>query len=451
MATRSDTPLALSRVGSVWWPLAASWLLMGVELPVLTAVVERLPDPEIQLAAYGSVVFPLSLIVEAPIIMMLAAATALVRDRPSYARLHRFMVLASVALTAVHVAIAFTPLFDVVAGWILDAPEGLVEVGRPGPAELTEPARIGLRIMTPWTAAIAYRRMQQGVLIRAGSSRVVGVGTLVRLGSAVATMLGMATLTDARGVVVGASGIAVGVTAEALFAGLLVRPVVRELPLRDDAVPDLDWPRLLRFYAPLALTPLLTLVMPLVGSTAMSRMASPVISLAAWPAVHGLVFLFRGVGMAYNEVVVALFDEPDSVPALRRFALLVATATVALLALLAATPLATLWFEGAMHLPAELVGPTRVGALLCLLMPAYQVAQSWFQGVLVASGRTRAIPEAVGLYAAVAGLALGLGVAYLDWIGLYVAILSFTAGGLTQTTWLWWRSRDLVRARLADA
>ncbi len=450
MATRSDTPLALSRVGSVWWPLAASWLLMGVELPVLTAVVERLPDPEVQLAAYGSVVFPLSLIVEAPIIMMLAAATALVRDRASYARLHRFMVLASVALTAVHVAIAFTPLFDVVVGWILDAPEELLEGGRPGPAELTEPARVGLRIMTPWTAAIAYRRMQQGVLIRAGSSRVIGVGTLVRLGSAVATMLGMATLTDARGVVVGASGIAVGVTAEALFAGLLVRPVVRELPGRDAAVPDLDWPRLLRFYAPLALTPLLTLVMPLIGSTAMSRMASPVISLAAWPAVHGLVFLFRGVGMAYNEVVVALFDEPDSVPALRSFALLVAGATVALLALLTATPLATLWFEGAMHLPADLVGPTRVGALLCLLMPAYQVAQSWFQGVLVASGRTRAVPEAVGLYAVVAGLALGLGVAYLDWIGLYVAILSFTAGGLSQTAWLWWRSRDLVRARLAN-
>jgi len=430
-------PLGLGRVGAVWWPLAASWLLMGVELPVLTAVVERLPDPKVHLAAYGSVVFPLSLIVEAPIIMMLAAATALVRDRASYARLHRFMVLASVVLTALHVAIAFTPLFEVVVGEVMDAP-----------AELLEPARIGLQIMTPWTAAIAYRRMQQGVLIRAGSSRVIGVGTVVRLGTAVATMLGLALLTDATGIVVGSSGIAVGVTAEALFAGVLVRPAVRELPAVAPGVEPLDWPRLLRFYTPLALTPLLTLVMPLVGSAAMARMAQPMISLAAWPAVHGLVFLFRGVGMAYNEVVVALFDEPHSVPVLRRFALLVGGTAALLLGLLAATPLSTLWFVDAMHLDAELVGPTRIGVLLCVLMPAYQVAQSWYQGVLVASGRTRAVPEAVALYALVAGTALAAGVALLDWAGLYLAILAFTAGGLTQTAWLGWRSRDLIRARL---
>jgi len=44
--------------------------------------------------------------------------------------------------------------------------------------------------------------------------------------------------------------------------------------------------------------------------------------------------------------------------------------------------------------------------------------------------------------------ALAAGVALLDWAGLYLAILAFTAGGLTQTAWLGWRSRDLIRARL---
>ena len=42
------------------------------------------------LLTFGSVVFPLALLVEAPIIMLLAAATALVRDRDSYRKLHRF-------------------------------------------------------------------------------------------------------------------------------------------------------------------------------------------------------------------------------------------------------------------------------------------------------------------------------------------------------------------------
>ena len=61
----------------MWWPLAGSWLLMGVELPLVVATVSRLANPEIHLAAYGGVVFPLSLLIEAPIIMILVASTAL--------------------------------------------------------------------------------------------------------------------------------------------------------------------------------------------------------------------------------------------------------------------------------------------------------------------------------------------------------------------------------------
>jgi len=39
-----------------------------VALPLLSAVIARLPDPKVHLAAYGGVVFPLALIIEAPII-----------------------------------------------------------------------------------------------------------------------------------------------------------------------------------------------------------------------------------------------------------------------------------------------------------------------------------------------------------------------------------------------
>ena len=40
---------------ATWWPLAASWLLMGIEMPLVTAVMGRLPDETVQLAAYGGV------------------------------------------------------------------------------------------------------------------------------------------------------------------------------------------------------------------------------------------------------------------------------------------------------------------------------------------------------------------------------------------------------------
>src|SRR5687768_7313663 len=107
-------PLDARRIVRLWWPLAASWLLMGVELPLVAAVMSRLDDPKVQLAAYGSVVFPVALVVEAPIIMLLAASTALCTDRHSYLEVRRFMLRAGALLTALHAAVAFTPLYDVV-------------------------------------------------------------------------------------------------------------------------------------------------------------------------------------------------------------------------------------------------------------------------------------------------------------------------------------------------
>ena len=73
-------PLSTREIFSTWWPLAFSWLLMGTELPAISAIMARLPDPEVNLAAYGGIVFPLALIIEAPIIMLLATSTALSKD-----------------------------------------------------------------------------------------------------------------------------------------------------------------------------------------------------------------------------------------------------------------------------------------------------------------------------------------------------------------------------------
>jgi hypothetical protein len=99
-----------------WGPLAASWILMAMELPAVSAVMARLPQPRISLAAYGGIVFPLSMIVEAPIIMLLSASTALSKDKRSFALLRRFMFRLGAALTAIHLLVALTPLYGLVVG-----------------------------------------------------------------------------------------------------------------------------------------------------------------------------------------------------------------------------------------------------------------------------------------------------------------------------------------------
>jgi hypothetical protein len=162
--------LSTRRIYHTWWPLAASWLLMSIELPVISAVIARLENPEISLASYGGIIFPLALLIESPIIMLLAASTALSKDWASFVKIRKFMMIASAILTVLHVLIAFTPIYYFIVENLLGAPQ-----------EIVEPARIGLMIMTPWTLAIAYRRFHQGMLIRFGHSRSVGTGTIIRL------------------------------------------------------------------------------------------------------------------------------------------------------------------------------------------------------------------------------------------------------------------------------
>ena len=109
MAARPNAPVSGRTIFETWWPLAASWMFMSLELPVVSAVIARLPDPEVNLAAYGGIVFPISLLVEAPIIMMLAASTALSKTWDGFVKLRRFMLVLALALTAVHAGVAFTP------------------------------------------------------------------------------------------------------------------------------------------------------------------------------------------------------------------------------------------------------------------------------------------------------------------------------------------------------
>ena len=432
----ADTPVTVRTVFGLWWPLAASWLLMGFELPVVSAVMARLAEPTLSLAAYGAIVFPLALIIESPIIMLLSASTALSRDAASYRLIRRFMFMAGGVLTLVHVAIAFTPLYD----WLIGRVMGV-------PAVVAEHGRIGLQIMIPWTLSIAYRRFQQGVLIRNGHSRAVGVGTGVRLGASVAVLAVAYTMGTVPGIVAGTLAVALGVVAEAVYAGFRVHPVLREriwpAPAQD---PPLDHARFMRFYTPLMVTPVLMfLAMPLT-SAAMSRMPRPIDSLAAWPVIMGLVFTLRSVCFGLNEVVVAMLERPGSAPALAAFTRRLALGTSAALGLMAVTPLGALWFGRVSALPTPLVELALPGLWIAFLLPAITAWQSLYQGTLVHAHATRGVTEAIVIYllTVIAVLAIGARVPGLP--GLYVGLAATTIGNAAQTAWLWRGAR--VRSAL---
>jgi hypothetical protein len=425
--------LPMRKIFETWWPLAFSWLLMSVELPAISAVIARLVNPEINLAAYGGIVYPLALIIEAPVIMLLSASTALSKHRQAYDRIWRFMMIAGFISTGLHILFAFTPLYYFVVQEVIKVPQQIVE-----------PARIGLMIMTPWTWSIAYRRFQQGVMIRFGYSRAVGMGTIVRLTAGGITLLAGYLIHDVSGVIVGASAQIAGVVSEAIYAGWRVRAVLKhDLP---NAPFDqlLSWRDFFKFYIPLALNSLIFLIWQPIGSAALSRMPNALLSLAVWPVVSGLTFLLRSPGIAMNEVVVASLDRPGSSHALYRFAKRLAWGTSLLHLLLAATPLAWLYFTRVSALPPNLAQIASYGFWLALPLPALSVFQSWFQGKILFGKQTRGVPESVAVFLLTVLIVLGSGVIWGKITGLYVSMAGFALANVAQMGWLWYRSRPIT-------
>jgi hypothetical protein len=436
-AAAAARPLAARDVVATWLPLAGSWILMGLELPAVSAVMARLPEATVSLAAYGGVVFPLSLLIESPILMLLTASTALARDERSYRVIRRFMFFAAGSLTLLHALLAFTPLFDLVAGALIGVPE-----------PVREPARLGLRIMLPWTMAIAYRRTQQGVLIRFGKSQAVTWGTAVRLAAMGSVLALGASLGSLPGIVVGTTAVASGVVAEALYSRWAVRPVrrgaLREAPA---VLPALTMRAFVRFYAPLSLTPLLNFLgMPLAAG-AMSRMPLALESLAIWPVLSGSTFTVRRVAFAFNEVMVSLLDRPSALGPLRRFAAALATGVTLVLLAGATTPLGRLWYEQGSALAPELAGLAHVALWWLVPMGAVSAWQSYHQGILVHERRTRAITESMLVLLVATAAVLGAGVTWGSGPGLHMAALALTTGGAAQVAWLALRSRQARAAR----
>ncbi|MCC6905253.1 MAG: hypothetical protein IT326_05365 [Anaerolineae bacterium] len=429
-------PLTSARVLRTWWPLAASWGMMALESPAVSATIARLPHPEITLAAYGGVIWPVVNMIAAAIIMMLGASTSLNRDWESFLRFRRFMIRLSLLLTLAHVLIIATPLYYVVVRGILGVPQ-----------EIVEPGRIGLLIMTPWTWSLAFRRFHQGILIRFGRTRAVTIGTLIRLATILAGLAAGSLIGDLPGVIVGPTAVTIGVVVEALYSYFAARPVIRN-ELRNSPVhpQTLDFRAILKFYIPLALTGLIMLMVDPIASAGLSRMPDPIQSLAVWPVAGGVLFLLRSPGLAWNEVVISLMDAPGSLKVLRRLMITITLSVTAAFLLILVTPLAHLWLAYVTALPTGLVPLAKTALWLAFILPGLTVVLHWFQGIIVHSQRTRGVTEAVTISLVTYAGLLVLGVAWGKLAGVYVGWLAFTIAATAQTAWMAWRSAPARRA-----
>jgi hypothetical protein len=413
--------------------------MMSVEGPFLAAIIARLADPKFNLAAYG-VAFAFALLVEAPVIMIMSASTALANNATNFRRLRTFTYALNAAITAAMLVLLIPPLFDFLMRDVLALP--------PEVAHLTY---VSLWIFLPWPGAIGYRRFYQGLLIRDGRTRLVAYGTVVRLLTMAATGFVLYGTIAPPGAYVGAAALSVGVTFEAVASRWMVRGSIRRLlqidrPVNSDAV--LSYGGIARFYYPLALTSLIGLALQPMLTFFMGRAPSPIESLAVFPVVHALSFFFRAMGLSYQEVAIALMGPRfEHVNELGRFAWLLGVASSAGLALVAFTPVAVFWYETVSGLSSDLAGFAILPTMILVPIPLLSVILSYQRGILVNAHKTRPITWATVVEVAVVAFGFPILARGFGAIGVTAAVAAFLAGRLAGNVFLIRPCMQVIRWR----
>ncbi len=420
--------LNFKKIFLFWVPLSATWLMMAAEGPFLAAIIARMINPEFNLAAFG-VATSFAMIVEAPVILLMSASTALVKDVQSFTKLRNFTYALNLLVTGIMLLFIVPSIFYFVTINLVGLP---VEVAR-----LTRTAMV---LLIPWPAAIGYRRFYQGVLIRHNLTRRVAYGTIVRLSSMAMTGLALHFFTRVNGAVVGAGALSAGVTCEAAASRIMSWQIVKKIKCGEifsGELSVLTYSQIFKFYLPLALTSLVSIgVQPMVTFfIGQSRMA--IESLAVLPVVNSFIFIFRSVGISFQEVGIALIGKnKEGFITLRNFSVVLGITLISLLGIIALTPLANVWFHDVSGLSIGLTNFARLPLILLILMPGLAVLLSFETAMLVESKNTKPITYSTIVEFTTVIIVMFISIKIFNWVGAVAASIGFLAGMIGANTYL---------------
>jgi len=416
--------------------MAASIVMMVLEPSIVNFGLARTRNVELALAAYG-VAYSLALLVEAPVLMLLDASVARSTDRAAFSLVRRFSLVLGLVVAAIGLALTLTPLYGLLVREVMNIP-----------ADVAEQARPTLAVLSLWPLPIGWRRVYQGVLIRAGRTRAISLATMVRLVTLAAMLsLGLLLFSGDAALIAGVA-MDISVFVESGMITWMTRPILRSSPYHDagrsSPAPGLTARELWRFYRPLVTTTIVRQATRPMLSAGIAAAAMAFGSLAAWPVAWGVVTLFVGPVWSLQQLTTAMVEDRATYQPVRRFSLLLSLGFSLLLALIAFTDLYGLVMGRVYNLPPDLQALARPGVRLMVTLPLLMGAQSLLRGVLIRQGSTHVIQTATIIGAVVQGVVLVGGVMLLEPIGVTLAAMSVLTGGLVELAWLRWRPGGAV-------
>lgn len=352
---------------------------MGLEGPISVSAISRLPNATVNTAAF-QVLMAIALLIESPVIDLLSTSTTLAKSRQAFHLLRRFTIGLGVALTFVHIALVFTPLFSLFASNVLRIPD-----------EVARAAQLGLQWMVPWSAAIGWRRFNQGLLIRNGQTRWVGIGTGLRVTTMTCSVTSLVAWGKLSGIETVGIGLIASVVVEACFSHWAARRVIHRIESqKSDSSGEISYSQLCRFHFPLSATTLIMLGSQPLISYALARSPDAVESLAGYQVALTLGWLLRAAVYALPEAIITLGSNPGAVRELRRFTLTTGSLMSGILFALALSGIDQTIFITLLGAEPPVAAAAHIAFLCTGALPLIGALQAYCRGLLTIHHNTGA-------------------------------------------------------------
>jgi hypothetical protein len=244
------------------------------------------------------------------------------------------------------------------------------------------------------------------------------------------------------GAVVGTLALATAVSSEAIASRIMSRTSVRNLLLmekeaeRSEETP-ISYRYITKFYYPLALTSILSLGVHPMVTFFMGQSRMPIESLAALPVINSLVFIFRSMGLSFQEVGIALLGKNnETFKPLRNFTIMLGIIVVGLLSLITFTPFSYIWFHKISGLSLELTNFAKSPAQIATLLPGLTVLISFQRALMINNKKTTPITIATSIEVIGIFTLLLITIAAFNLIGAIAASTALVTGRLLANVYL---------------
>ncbi len=407
---------------------------MAVDGSYLSSLAARGADPKHNLAAMN-LALSVAIFIESPVFMLLSASTALSRDYQSFKKILNFTLIFSTLIFILMCLLAIPQVFYWVCDSILKSPP------------VIQPLAYDAYLFTlPWPILVGYRRTYQGFLIRHNLTRLVGVGTVLRL--IILLLSGLILLYfKFPGATIATVSLLFAVTFEAICARVFADPLLKRLKTEHSTEEIISYAEIWSFYYPLALTAFISLGLQPALTFFMGRSRLPLESMAVLPVIGGLVQYFNSIGFSYQDAVIALSGrEGEDFEALKKFALKLSAISFLLMIFITATPLSHLYFIKLSGLSEELAQLSIGPALIFSLIPLGFVFKFTMRGVLIKARITSALTISSVVEIGALTVCLLVLTQATNLVGIYAAAISSVVALISATIYLYIPYTKVVRS-----